>query len=304
MDKAKRRLTNISFEKEGCHVALVHKDQGGAANGYTTLTLKATDDIEDSAVTEQLEAVEKAKYYQELRNTLEEALRDHFEESLEYNWLYLEDFNDTQVVFSTDGKMYTAGYSLGENDKYVFDPVAKEVDIKRVYELTPDGEILLSEDVLKEVESGIRELLTKSLENTDTVNRASTLLKSTLEKEKTKMDEIQKAVAEAEKVLKAQIEEMQSKLEAYATAEKESKLALRKSALAEVVAEDQIEGILKNAEALSEEAFASIVATMKSLKAPAVDQDLMVQKSGEGDVVAPEQTTAALLKARFPQAQA
>ena len=304
MDKAKRRLTNISFEKEGCHVALVHKDQGGAANGYTTLVLKATDDIEDSAVTEQLEAVEKAKYYQELRSTLEETLRDHFEESLEYNWLYLEDFNDTQVVFSTDGKIYTAGYSLGENDKYVFDPVAKEVDIKRVYELTPDGEILLSEDALKEVESGIRELLTKSLENTDTVNRASTLLKSTLEKEKTKMDEIQKAVAEAEKVLKAQIEEMQSKLEAYATAEKESKLALRKSALAEVVAEDQIEGILKNAEALSEEAFAAIVATMKSLKAPVVDQDLMVQKSGEGDVVAPEQTTAAILKARFPQAQA
>lgn len=302
MDKAKRRLTNISFEKEGCHVALVHKDQGGAANGYTTLVLKATDDIEDSAVTEQLEAVEKAKYYQELRSTLEETLRDHFEESLEYNWLYLEDFNDTQVVFSTDGKIYTAGYSLGENDKYVFDPVAKEVDIKRVYELTPDGEMLLSEDALKEMESGIRELFTKSLENTDTVNRASTLLKSTLEKEKTKMDEIQKAVAEAEKVLKAQIEEMQSKLEAYATAEKESKLALRKSALAEVVAEDQIEGILKNAEALSEEAFAAIVATMKSLKAPVVDQDLMVQKSGEGESVVEGSTTAAILKARFTQA--
>lgn len=35
--KAKRRLTNIDFSKEGSHLALVHKDQGGSANGYSTL---------------------------------------------------------------------------------------------------------------------------------------------------------------------------------------------------------------------------------------------------------------------------
>ncbi len=41
--KAKRKLTNINFEKEGSHLALVHKVQGGAANGYKTLVMKATD---------------------------------------------------------------------------------------------------------------------------------------------------------------------------------------------------------------------------------------------------------------------
>ncbi|MEG2307295.1 MAG: hypothetical protein RSB94_08150, partial [Erysipelotrichaceae bacterium] len=40
---AKRRLVDIDFSKEGAHLALVHKDQGGAANGYTTLVMKATD---------------------------------------------------------------------------------------------------------------------------------------------------------------------------------------------------------------------------------------------------------------------
>ncbi|CEF89165.1 hypothetical protein [Pseudomonas phage vB_PaeM_PAO1_Ab17] len=41
--KAKRRLTDISFDHEGAHLALVHKGQGGPANGYTTLVTKALD---------------------------------------------------------------------------------------------------------------------------------------------------------------------------------------------------------------------------------------------------------------------
>ena len=48
--KAVRRLTNISFEKDGSHLALVAKEQGGAANGYSTLILKATDDILDDDI--------------------------------------------------------------------------------------------------------------------------------------------------------------------------------------------------------------------------------------------------------------
>lgn len=40
--KAKRVLTDINFEKEGAHVALVAKDQGGGANGHNyALILKA-----------------------------------------------------------------------------------------------------------------------------------------------------------------------------------------------------------------------------------------------------------------------
>lgn len=39
---AKKKLSNISFEKEGAHVALVSKDQGGPANGHNyTLIMKA-----------------------------------------------------------------------------------------------------------------------------------------------------------------------------------------------------------------------------------------------------------------------
>jgi hypothetical protein len=41
----RRRLTDITFEHEGAHLALVHKDQGGAANGYSTLVMKSAKDF-------------------------------------------------------------------------------------------------------------------------------------------------------------------------------------------------------------------------------------------------------------------
>lgn len=41
--KAKRKLKDFDFSKEGAAIALVHKNQGGAANGYKTLVMKATD---------------------------------------------------------------------------------------------------------------------------------------------------------------------------------------------------------------------------------------------------------------------
>lgn len=53
--EAKRRLTDISFEHEGAHVALVSIHQGGPANGVTTLITKATDNIDPEEVRKALE---------------------------------------------------------------------------------------------------------------------------------------------------------------------------------------------------------------------------------------------------------
>lgn len=40
--EAKRVLSDISFEEEGAHVALVSVEQGGPANLYNTLITKST----------------------------------------------------------------------------------------------------------------------------------------------------------------------------------------------------------------------------------------------------------------------
>jgi hypothetical protein len=48
MPQAKRRLTDINFNKEGAHVALVSKDLGGPANGHNySMLIKATNSSEE-----------------------------------------------------------------------------------------------------------------------------------------------------------------------------------------------------------------------------------------------------------------
>lgn len=302
--KAKRRLTNISFEHDGAHVALVGKAVGGPANGRTTLITKSTNEITDVDVQEHLTSIEKAKFYQELRSDLEEKLRNHFKDTLEYNWLYLEDFNDSEAVFWTDGALYIVGYSL-TNDKYTFDAVAQEVDIRRVYELTPDGEVLLSDSAKDAVKSGAIEMINKSLDNPETVKRASNLLKSIREKETKKMDEIQKAVQAAKdeaavtiaELTKA-VAELTAKVDGYVVAEKAAKQKAREAALADAVGAEKAVAIAKGAEALTDEAFEALVETFKSIKE--VDTDLMKQVSGQGaeQENAQGSKTAELLKSR------
>ena len=53
--KATRKLSDINFEDEGSHVALVADVQGGAANGFTTLITKATNDVSDEDLQNALE---------------------------------------------------------------------------------------------------------------------------------------------------------------------------------------------------------------------------------------------------------
>tara|TARA_R110001592_G_C13193003_1_gene753614 strand:- start:63862 stop:64503 length:642 start_codon:yes stop_codon:yes gene_type:complete len=53
MNKAKRILKDFNFEENGSRVDLVFKTQGGAANSYTTLVCKATNDLADSILDDE-----------------------------------------------------------------------------------------------------------------------------------------------------------------------------------------------------------------------------------------------------------
>jgi hypothetical protein len=65
---AKRRLSEISFNHEGAHLALVHKEQGGAANGYETLIMKSAANFSDEFVTK----IQQVRVTMELDDFLEE----------------------------------------------------------------------------------------------------------------------------------------------------------------------------------------------------------------------------------------
>lgn len=297
-DSAKRRLKDITFEHSGAHVALVHKEQGGGANGYTTLITKATNAITDQQVASQLALIEKAKFNSEVRTELYEALSDKF--ASRYEWLYLEDFSEDEVVFQTDAGMFIVGYTLSSNDEYSFDDVARGFD----YELVrvENGQVKLSEEAQSKLSEGEYVLVNKALNNPETNSRTIEALTKFTEKKEKMEKEIQKAVeakdAEITK-LKADLESLQTIVKAAQEEKKAALLKARETAVSAVLKEGAVE-LVKSTEALDDQAFESILKALNVQKAAVETSELMKEISDPNAAPVQEvNTTAEIIKARY-----
>lgn len=60
-DKAKRRLKNMDFDWEGAHMALVGIENGGPANGVTTLITKSKDDLTENQMKSLTEIIKSVQ---------------------------------------------------------------------------------------------------------------------------------------------------------------------------------------------------------------------------------------------------
>lgn len=297
---AKRRLTDISFEHEGAHVALVGKHQGGPANGVTTLITKATNTIDK-------ELIEKATTVT-VEMQFPEFLRKFF-------GLY---WDDAEVLSSVLGYGRTEYPDLDEKD-YIDKRVESINIMKAVYraenlekalaDLTPEQTLALLKD---------QEMLEKALESVPEQTK--------LKHEEIPMEQILKsahlealadavaiekaagaaAVAEVQKALDAQAEVLkavQAEVEAFKAAQATAKVEARKAALTSAkVSADKVEAVLKSLEVLSDEAFDAQVELLKSMSA-AVDNSEMMQEAGVAGAGAESQEevdrTTAILKARY-----
>lgn len=300
-EKAKRRLTNFNFEKSGSHVALVHKDQGGAANNYTTILTKSTSGITDQQAAEQVALIEKAKFNSEVRSKLAEALDDKF--ASRYEWLYLEDFSEDEVVFQADAGMFIVGYSLSSDDEYSFEEIARGFSYE--YVRVENGQVKLSDDAQSKLSEGEYVLVNKALNNPETNSRAEKALAAFTEKKEKMQEEIQKAVAakDAEIAkLQADMAGLQEIVKAAEAAKKETLLKSRETAVGEFLKDGAVE-LVKSTEALGDEAFAAILKALGAQKGAVQESDLMKQASSQdapavGDQ--PEESlTAQLLKAKY-----
>lgn len=76
MPEIKRRLSDFDFSKQGCHVSLVNKEVGGAANMRTALVMKALSSAEDSTTKETnvSEMIEKSAAEVMIQKAVEEAI--------------------------------------------------------------------------------------------------------------------------------------------------------------------------------------------------------------------------------------
>ena len=295
--KAKRKLTDINFENEGSHLALVHKDQGGAASGYSTLIMKATNKYSP-------EFIQKATQVQ-VTLTFEEFLRKFF------NMWY-----DEAEILATMLGMEDDDEEDGYQD-YVERQVSSFQILKSAYESENKVDFLsnLSEqDYLSVLET--QEKIEKALEASPTIEpsedkpkvqgvgkqpESKTVNKQNKQKagkavpkEDNDMsgtpETIEKAQYDAKEVeLQKALEEIQKakqEIEAFKAKEKQAIEKAREAEIKEAVA-DEVEAtkLFKAVKDLEDEAFKDVVGVVKALSAKLDGSDMFHEKGSKEEGV-------------------
>ena len=300
MTDLKRRLTDIKFEHEGAHVALVGKHQGGPANGITTLVTKATNQIEQAQIDKATQVTVTLEF--------EEFLRKFFN-------MYWEDAEVLARALGFKDETEDDDAGVDYYKEYIDRRVSQINIMKSVYK-AQDVEKALSEldptQMLSLLEA--QELLEKamlsalpegeSLSTNEETPMTDTILKAAHEELVTKavadaVAPIQKALDEQAVVLKA----AQDKLAEYADAEKAAVEKARKDAIAEYVPADKVEALFKAYAPMDAEGFAVAIEMLKAASAVEANNPLFKEQgvNGRGE---PDQEridkVAEILKAKYP----
>lgn len=299
------------------HLALTHEAQGFSANKRPVSLLMKNADVEITAeIAKALESLGladlvKAGFTSQVRAALVSAVREKFGE--DDSWLYVEDYNDSVVIFCNEEGLFSVGYTMQDNRAVVEDlaqPITSVINYVPV-----EGKMLLSEDAEDKLEEGVYTLVKACVESPETIEHLSKMFETKLEEEKLLEEAIQKAVADAEAVLKAQLSEqtelvksLQAQLETYVAQAEEAKASVRKSELkAAGLADEEVEDMFKAVGALADEAFSAVVKQLAAKAALAEESDLFketgVAGAGEQDQEEVD-GTAAILKAKYANAKA
>lgn len=293
------------------HLALTHATlQGGSANGRNvSLLMKSdiaiTDEVEKSLKALGLDKslVNKSMFASKVNDALSSAVREAFGD--EDHWLYVEDYNDSIVLFCSEGGLFSVDYTLVDG-KVTLGDLAKPMTRSISYEPT-SGEMLLSEDAEDKLEEGIYSLVTKALQNKDTQEHLVKMFEAQeLKKSEVEIleQEIKKAVDAAEAILKAEIAQKDealvkalADLEVFKAEKLEVVAKARKEQLKAVVSDEEAESLYKATELLPEEAFEAVVKSLGNKAKDEKNSDLFKEKgvSGEGEPKKQEDAGLALV---------
>ena len=317
--KAKRRLSDFDFSKEGSHIALVHKDQGGAANGYETLIMKSTANFSQ----EFIQKAQRVKVEMELPEFLMRFYGMWWEEEAKelaklFGWVDYSDVAD-KVEDAIEGERSVelidsnptdyVKTKLQDLDNLV--SVAKastkdgEIDTallaNALASLTEEQYLMLLEDqasVEKALKSGGKKPNKKVVDKEQPIVKEADKAVHKEEKQmtekvaeqevdvvaKAQYDEIQKAFKEQEE----QLQKATAMLEEFKQKEKEQIQKAREATLlAAVEAQDTAEKLFKAVGELDQEHFDIVVEIVKSLVQKATDTDMFkeVGSQQEGEQV-------------------
>ena len=292
--KPKRKLTDINFENEGSHLALVHKDQGGSANGYSTLIMKATNKYSP-------EFIQKATQVQ-VTLTFEEFLRKFFnmwydEAEILATMLGMEDDEEEENGYQDYVERQVASFqilkSAHESDNKVdFLSKLSEQDYLSVLETQEK-----IEKAFKEADQRIEQKVqgVGKQPESKTVNKQNKQKAvKAVPKEDNNMsgapETIEKAQYDAKEVeLQKALEDIKKAQEEIALYKAKEKEAIEKAREAEVKAavEDEAEAtkLFKAVKDLEDEAFNDVVGVVKALSAKVDGSDLFNEKGSKEEGV-------------------
>lgn len=303
---AKRTLKDISFQKEGAHVALVSKEQGGPANGHDySLILKSFDQ-------EYIEKIQQVRVTMELPDFLQKFFYVYGSDAkiLAYMMGYVEPA-DTAQDEKMEAESEFQDWIKERMDSFeVIKSLHESADPKlEVAKLSQEQYLALLKDqaslesILKKAEEGSTEAVAKAKESDDKTN-AKVEPSGVTENQGNSMDEDQ--VTELTKSLedtKAELTKALAKVAEFEAAQKEAIVKSKTAKLEAVVKNSEYTTVLaKAALALeADEDFDAFVATIEKMVA-AVEKSELFKETGVStdteDVSSKESPVAKALKAQ------
>lgn len=183
-------------DKKTPHLAICHEGQGGSANNrHISLLMKSdtielTDEImksiEKFGVENFPEEIQKAMSMKNQSMLLQNALKEAYCGKDE--WLCIEDWKDGQVYFSTgdyDGwEMMVTSFTMTEDGVVTVGSTASPV-VQITDYMIVDGKVKLSEEAEDKLETGMYEIVSKSINKADAQLKLFKAVTESLEKAST-----------------------------------------------------------------------------------------------------------------------
>lgn len=192
--KPKQLIKDVTFDfdkdetKCGPHIAYTLPSQGGAASGLNVGYLFKSDEVSEQTVKEA-EEIQKAMSMKNQSMLLQNALKEAYCDKDEF--LCVEDWKDGQVYFSTgdyDGwEMMVTSFTMTEDGQVTVGDTASPV-VQITDYMIVDGKVKLSEEAEDKLETGLYEIVSKSVNKADAqlkLFKAVTEFKESLEKAST-----------------------------------------------------------------------------------------------------------------------
>lgn len=323
---AKRRLSNFNFEKDGSHIALVGPSVGGAANQFTTLITKSTDNIkvkdiekasevtvtmsmvdflckffglwyEDAIVLAAIfgyQDIDEAYSFQESADAYEEYLQERVDAVQIMKSLVLD--KELEDIKKAVGELHPKDYLMILKAQEIFENNFEDVSAKiAALKKSSDKEgvtvsketISPSVELKKQEEDSMSEFISKSAHEEAVTKAVEVAIQKALAPVQEELQKAKEQLAEVEKAKKVQVEKA------------------RKDAISEVEKDaEKAEALFKSTEVLNDEAFDVIVKSLKAKEEQLSSSDLFVRKGKNTDMDQKndeENGTLAILKKKYAQ---